>query len=730
MKLPSSSDLLFSGKCFIASMLALYVSLAAGLPRPFWAMMTAYIVASPFSGAVRSKALFRVCGTLIGSAATIFIVPRMANAPELLSLALACWVAVCLYVSLLDRTPRSYVFMLAGYTAGLIGFPAVTDPSAIFDTGLARVEEITIGILAATVVHSLVFPQGVGPVLLARLDRALADAQRWVAEALAPAADGARPTHTRLALAGEISELRVMSTHLPFDTSHLRWTSGMVHGLHDRLTLMVPLLLAVEDRLRALREVDPASLTPRWERLLADIVAWVEAGQDADPARAAQLRAELTQLTPALPSDADWSAILRLNLAQRLDALIAACEEGLELRTNVDAVMRGGTAVYTPHLTPSVLHRDHGMALRSALAAVLAILVCCGFWIATGWPSGAAAPMMAGVFCCFFATQDDPTPAIRMFIKWTLISAPVGALYILCVLPAVHSYEMLVLTIAPVFLLAGAYMPRPATAGQALAFLIGIAGTLSLQDTGTLDIPSFLNGMVAQLFGYIAAGAITAVVRTVGGDWMARRMLRIARKDVAQMAQSATPASLLHISARMVDRIGLLMPRLAMAQPAPEAHAVALEALRELRVGLHIAQLRGMQWQLEQAGVALRPLLQKLAGYFGHGASDAAATASSAPPVPSAPPTSASPAAPASPAAAASPAAPGSPAAPASPVAAASAASAASTALLAQLDATLRAVCGAAGDTRPLAAAALASMRRDLFPGAALYQPTAVEQPA
>jgi uncharacterized membrane protein YccC len=40
----------------------------------------------------------------------------------LLSLALACWVGLCLYVSLLDRTPRSYVFMLAGYTAGLIGF--------------------------------------------------------------------------------------------------------------------------------------------------------------------------------------------------------------------------------------------------------------------------------------------------------------------------------------------------------------------------------------------------------------------------------------------------------------------------------------------------------------------------------------------------------------------------------------------------------------------------------
>jgi hypothetical protein len=43
--------------------------------------------------------------------------------------------------------------------------------------------------------------------------------------------------------------------------------------------------------------------------------------------------------------------------------------------------------------------------------------------------------------------------------------------------------------------------------------------------------------------------------------------------------------------------------------------------------------------------------------------------------------------------------------------------------LLAQLDATLRAVCRSAdGKDRATAAAALASMRRDLFPRAASYQ--------
>lgn len=699
LKLAQPRELLFSAKCFTASMLALYVSMAAGLPRPFWAMMTAYIVASPLAGAVRSKALFRVCGTLVGSAATAALVPNLANAPELLSLALACWVAACLYVSLLDRTPRSYIFMLAGYTAGLIGFPSVADPASVFDTALARVEEIGVGILSATLVHSLVFPQGVGPALLARLDRAIGDARRWTLDVLRadaihsgmppagslpanpPSSAGNRDTHVRLALAAEISDMRVMSTHLPFDTSHLRWTGAMVHALHDRLAVMVPLLLAVEDRLQALAATGPVE--PAWQAMLHDVARWIAEGRSADPARAAALRARLDALAPQLGPDAAWRTILQLNLAQRLAALVTACEESLELRDSIDAVMHGAPPASPPHLKPSVLHRDHGMALRSALAAAIAILACCAFWIMTGWPAGAAAPMLAGVACCFFATMDDPVPAITGFVKYTLWSVPVSAFYILVVLPAVHSYEMLVLALAPVFLLLGVYMARPATYGNALTFVIGIASTLALQDTNQLDMASFANGLLAQLAGYIAAAVVTRAIRTVDAPWMARRMLARARAELVQMARAPRAPALLEVSARVVDRVALLMPRLALAKAAPDVRAAALENIRELRVGLHIAQLRGLAPQLEPRGVPLAALLARLAAHF----SDArAAELSNSPASPS------------------------------------------GRGLLAQLDGTLRAVCRSAGGDGgkdwATAAAALASMRRDLFPRAAPYEPT------
>src|SRR5262245_51054421 len=100
-----------------AAMLALYVAFALDLQRPYWAMMTVFIVANPFAGAVRSKAVYRMIGTLIGATVPVVLVPNLVNEPLLLSFTLALWVGGCLVVSLLDRTPRSYLLLLAGYTA-------------------------------------------------------------------------------------------------------------------------------------------------------------------------------------------------------------------------------------------------------------------------------------------------------------------------------------------------------------------------------------------------------------------------------------------------------------------------------------------------------------------------------------------------------------------------------------------------------------------------------------
>ncbi|RWA55938.1 hypothetical protein AU476_05640 [Cupriavidus sp. UYMSc13B] len=72
---------LHSLKVFGAAMLALYVALALGLPRPYWAMATVYLVSSPLAGATYAKGTYRVFGTLLGACARWRWCPGWSTSP-------------------------------------------------------------------------------------------------------------------------------------------------------------------------------------------------------------------------------------------------------------------------------------------------------------------------------------------------------------------------------------------------------------------------------------------------------------------------------------------------------------------------------------------------------------------------------------------------------------------------------------------------------------------------
>src|SRR6201995_466421 len=204
--LPSLRDWTFSAKTFVSAMLALWIALRMGLDRPYWAMATVYIVAQPLTGAMRSKAAYRFGGTLLGAVACIALIPNLVDAPVLLVAALSLWVAGCIYFAVLDRTPRSYVFLLAGYSVALIGFPIVDAPDTVWDVVLARVEEITLGIVCATVIGSIVFPAPLGPALTARLDNWIQNAAEWTMAVLSTSPENSATIMARRRVAGDSVE--------------------------------------------------------------------------------------------------------------------------------------------------------------------------------------------------------------------------------------------------------------------------------------------------------------------------------------------------------------------------------------------------------------------------------------------------------------------------------------------------------------------------------------------
>ena len=617
MTLPGWRDWAFSIKTFGAGMLALYLAFWIDLPKPYWALGTVYITSQVLAGATRSKALYRVLGTVLGAAVTLVLVPNLATAPELLTGAIALWVALCLYVSLLDRTPRSYLMMLGGYTAALIGFPSVGEPSAMFDTAVARAEEITLGILCASLVNTVLLPRSVAPVIAGRLEAWLRDARGWVVDVLGRTRPAGDSQAKRLRLASDAVAFDALATPLRYDMTGAERSAEAMATLRQHMLMFLPIASAVADRIGALEGA--GALPPRLQTFLADMAAWLASGT-TDPAEAARLRAGADVIEPSLGERPAWDDLVRASLLARLRDFIDLRQDARLLQRHIAE----GTPVTEPlafrytAAARTIRHRDHGMALLSAVGAFLSIVLTCAIWIATGWPDGAGAPMMAAVGCSFFAAQDDPAPFIVGFANSAIVGALGAGAYLFAVLPLATTFEMLALALAPGLILCGVFMPQPRTAPMAMGAAVNGSAMIALQGSYTGDFAAFTNSAVAVIVGMWSAALVTRLVRSVGAGWSARRLRAINRRSLAEAAERRGAQDGLELAALMLDRLGLIAPRLA-ALPPDDAEWTA-DLLAEVRVGINIVELRRDRRRLPgPARAAIEALLAALARHFRSG---------------------------------------------------------------------------------------------------------------
>ncbi len=536
--LPGPERWLFSLKTFAAAMLALSICLWLDLYRPYWAVATVYIASHPLSGATRSKAVFRALGTLLGSAAAILLVPNLASAPVLLVLAMALWSALCLYIALLDRTPRSYVFMLAGYTAALIGLPTVDAPNTIFDIALSRTEEILIGILCAAIVSNLVFPRRVGPVIALKLKNWFHHADTRARDALLLEQGRSTDMH-RLRLAADTIEIENLASFLSFDATKDASATQWIRQLQPRMLMLLSILSSISDRLRELAALGGPSRPA--EGLLTRARLWLEDGQPHDPVSLNVLRQDIGAEIDGRDAGGSWGDLIELGFLLRL-------RDFVELRADcaslAGAVRSGSASLPAPLLFPieeriaRVKHLDHGFAAFAAGVNAITICLCCSFWIFAGWSDGYSAAMMAAVASSLFASQDDPSPAVTLFAKLAAASTPVAAIYLFGFLPNIHSIETLILALAPAFLAFGLLISTPRTALIGLCLAVNSASLMALQETYAADAAVFMNSSVAMVFGMGLAACVSAVLITLGAEW---GVWRISRSTGRRLRRRRTP---------------------------------------------------------------------------------------------------------------------------------------------------------------------------------------------
>ncbi|MEQ1404999.1 FUSC family protein [Neorhizobium sp. Rsf11] len=607
--------ILFSAKSFAAAMLAYYISLRIGLPKPFWAIVTVYIVSQTSAGASLSRGVYRFAGTLLGAIATVAIVPNFVNDPIVCSALLTGWIGLCLFFSLLDRTPRAYAFVLAGYTASLIGFPSVLDPGAVFETASVRVQEISIGILCAVLIHRYVLPKRMTGQFTGKLWATLRDARRLAGDALnGTPGQNRRDRHQ---LAADLLAIQGLATHLPYDPAPTprRQTLQLIH---DRLARLLPLAAEIEDRIEALG-TGYGDAPDELIALVGDVGAWIaNVVTEEREVGAAQLIARARSVQKRFGSDAATPGDrLAANLAGHLAEMIGMLQDCDRLGRHIAATgrLRDTASLHGPKWAKGyVYHRDPWMAARTTVGAVVGILIGCAFWIWSAWPEGGMAVSILGVCCTLFGNFDAPVPFVVKYIVGTIFGVVISLVYSFVILPQVADFRVLVAVLAPAFLFAGSLQARLPTTFMALGITLTVPILSGLGTHYTGDFAASLNSVIA-LFAAVGFGAVSmSLFQTVPVDAAINRLLRLSRRDVGRRALGAAPNEARWASL-MIDRTALLLPRLRVSGKAYSN--VLDDTLHHLRIGHVAGQLRKTIPQIKgEAGVELSELLSAIAGRF------------------------------------------------------------------------------------------------------------------
>ncbi len=598
---PPWVDWVFALRTTASGLLSLSIAFALGLSEPQWAIMTVFIVAQPFTGMVLAKGFFRAVGTVLGAGVAILAVRLLGGHPLLFLVAMAAWLAFCTFVSGMLRNAESYGAVLAGYTAGIIAYPALNEPALVGAIAQARCTEIILGMVCAGAASLLILPRRIRPVLQDRLSACLGVVARTAAAALAgePAAAQHALQRGLIADAQALDALRatalIEAPGLRRRGRHIRHVLGYilsamsaartlhthVSGVHGGAGPRVqPLLTEAAHILRAIaaRPNDTASA----RRALAAIEARVAAARSilhgADDIAAAAALMGLAELLDTLHQAVIGFAGLLDGQARPLGAAARA---------------RFGT------------HQPPGRALRNAIRAGAAALLISLLWRLSGWAPGAGVVVIVAAITGLFATLPRPVEASLTFCRGTFYAVFPAFLLGQIVLVRLPGFLWIAVFTVPILVVAGLGMARPQRQMVATGFAVLFLALLAPGPEMHADMLPFLQGSAAVLGGILLCAAVFRFLLPSRAPARRQHLLAAMRADLLRLCSGTRLPNRLAFETRMYDRIGQILPELT-ADGAGDATLAG--SLGAVTVGLELLRLR----QPSSGAARLAPVTESL----------------------------------------------------------------------------------------------------------------------
>jgi uncharacterized membrane protein YccC len=528
-------------KALLAAFLALGIAMRLDLPQPRTAMTTVFIVMQPQSGAVLAKSFYRIAGTLVGLVAMMTIMSLFAQQPELFLGAVALWTGICTAGAARNRNFRSYGFLLAGYTAALIGIPAAQHPEGAYLAALTRTAEVTLGVLCAGFVSALVLPEHASEQMRTAVRARFSAFVEYVAAALSGRMAREDIERKNAALLAEIVGFEAMRSVAVFEKPDTRARSGRLARLNSEFMTASTRFHALHQLMNRLRGAGALDAVDALEPFFRELAPLLHAPGEPvlTAAQAAGCAAKLEAYKAALPRRV---RDLRNTLAARPEFALLDFDTAAELLYRFVDDMHAYALTYAS-LAATTHERERWPeryepktnAVATAVAGLRGAIVMAAlgaFWIATAWPSGATLVLNAAAVCALASSSPRPTRMALQMAGGTVLATLVGFIVVFGVYPHIVGFPLLCAVLAPPLAFGVFLTTRRAFAGYGAGYCIFFCVLAGPDNVMRYDPAGFANDALALILSMIACAAAFAVLLPPSTPWLRRHLLSDLRAQV------------------------------------------------------------------------------------------------------------------------------------------------------------------------------------------------------
>ncbi|KVN83983.1 FUSC family protein [Burkholderia ubonensis] len=537
-------------KTVCAALLAMGIAMQLEMSQPRTAMTTVFVLMQPLSGMVFAKSFYRVLGTAAGLVAALALGGLFAQQPELYMAGITLWVGGCIALAVRNRHFRWYGFVLAGYTAALIGLPSVMTPQTLFQSALTRAAEVALGIVCSGVVSALILPLSSAKALMRSLNARHAKFVAFASAALAGDIERGGFERRFADFVDEIVGFEANRAFASFEDPHIRARSRRLARLNSEFMNACTRLHALHQLLKRLRESRAdavlAALAPHLDALARRLAA-LDGELKRGPARATGALLELRRIHTALPKAARAS---RRDLEDHAAGGVLDFDTAVELMYRFVGEFLGYADTYASlddddhaferSVTHYAVKTNTFFVGFTFLRTVVAVGAMSCFWIASEWPSGALAVIGAAIACALSSTSPRAPKFVAQMGAGAALATLVGYLFLCYVYPNIDGFPLLCAALAPVLGFGAFLAMRPGLSGYGIGFAVFFC-LLAGPDNVIAYTPEVLiNNGIALVVAMLACSIVFAVVFPTHMPWLTGRIAHDLRRQVTLACEGAS----------------------------------------------------------------------------------------------------------------------------------------------------------------------------------------------